>query len=41
VTEHTTGSDTEDGGATCEICGERFESTAALADHVHSIGIVD
>lgn len=25
----------------CEVCDERFESEAALEDHVHDVGIVD
>lgn len=24
----------------CDVCGERFESEAALAEHLYSIGIV-
>jgi hypothetical protein len=32
---------TENNGLRCDVCGQRFESEAALRRHVHDVGLVD
>ncbi len=32
---------TENTELRCDVCGQRFESEAALRRHVHDVGLVD